>query len=161
MLLKRIEEDFVRAMKGHDADRLKVLRFLKAAIGKAAIAARTSVKQSLNEDDVQNVVRQEIKKMKDALADFSRAAREDLVASAKKEIEIVSSYLPQGFSTDELKSMVRVMVANLKEEGVVEFGKVMGRVMKEVKGRADGETVAEAVKEALAEKNREEKEIDS
>jgi len=154
MLIKRIEDDFVRAMKGRDVGRVKVLRMLKAAIGKAAIAARTSAKQALDESDVQAVVRQEIKKTKDALVDFSRAARRDLEKEAKAEIAILSSYLPKGMEPAELKAIVRELTAKLKAEGVVEFGRVMGRVMKEVKGRADGETVAEAVREALEEEGK-------
>ncbi|OGL59532.1 hypothetical protein A3H10_03715 [Candidatus Uhrbacteria bacterium RIFCSPLOWO2_12_FULL_46_10] len=152
MLIKHIEEDFIRAMKEHDVGRVKVLRLLKAAIGKAVIAARTSVKQELDESDVESVVRQEIKKTKDALVDFSRAARRDLEEEAKAEIGILSGYLPKGMEPSELKSLVAEMVTKLKAEGVAEFGKVMGRVMKEVKGRADGETVAEAVREALESK---------
>lgn len=151
MLIQRIEDDFLGAMKGHDVGRVKVLRLLKAAIGKAAIAARTSAKQALDESDVEQVVRQEIKKIKDALTDFIRAARRDLEEEAKAEIAVLSTYLPQGMEPAELKAIARELVAKLKEEGVVEFGRVMGRVMKEVKGRADGETVAEAVREALQE----------
>lgn len=154
MLIQRIEDDFLGAMKGHDVGRVKVLRLLKAAIGKAAIAARTSAKQALDESDVEQVVRQEIKKTKDALIDFTRAARRDLEEEAKTEIAILSSYLPKGMKPKELKAIVSEMVAKLKEEGVVEFGRVMGRVMKEVKGRADGETVAEAVREALQEEKK-------
>lgn len=152
MLIKRIEEDFIRAMREHDVSRLKSLRMLKVAIGQAAIAARVSVKKTLDDSDVESVVRQEIKKVKDALVDFSRAARKDLEAEAKAEIKILSSYIPKGMEPAELKSLVVDMVATLKAEGVVEFGRVMGRVMKEVKGRADGETVSEAVREALERK---------
>lgn len=158
MLVKRIEEDFIRAMKEHNVGRVRALRMLKAAISKAIIAARTSAKQVLEESDVENVVRQEIKKIKDALVDFSRAARHDLEDEAKAEIEILSSYIPKGMEPKELKALVAELVAKLKAEGVVEFGKVMGRVMKEVKGRADGETVAEAVREALNKKEDEKEE---
>ena len=154
MFLKRIKEVFTGAMKEHDVDRLRMLRVLKAAIEKAAIAARTSVKQALDDSDVEAVVRQEIKKLKDALVDFTRAARNDLAGAAKAEIEVLSSYIPKGLDPAELKAIVLEVVAKLKAEGVVEFGRVMGRVMKEVKGRADGETVAEAVREALHEEEK-------
>ena len=149
-LFEKIEEDLTKSMKAHDAARLSTLRVLMASVKNAAIAARTSAKKVLDDADVQGVVRQETKKIKDALIDFSKAARMDLVKSAEAELKILSEYLPEAMSPDELKKIVANVVDTA--DSVKEFGKIMGQVMKEVKGRADGESVAAAVKEALAKK---------
>ena len=150
MLRERIEEDFRQAMKAHDAGRVSVLRLLRSAIVNAVIAARTSVKQSLDDADVENVIRQEAKKLKDALQDFTKAARHDLVVATQDELAVLQSYLPSELGAAELEVMVSNVAEQVKKSGVADFGRIMGAVMREVKGRADGETVAEAVRRALA-----------
>jgi uncharacterized protein YqeY len=152
MLLERIEDDFRQAMKAHDAGRLSVLRQLRAAVTNAAIAARTSAQASLDEAAVETVLRQEVKKLKDALGDFTKAARHDLISATEAELKILQSYLPQDLQPSELKAIVDAVVDKLKADGVVEFGRAMGTVMREVKGRADGDTVGAAVRQALAER---------
>lgn len=151
-LLERIEEDYRRAFKAHQADEVAVLRLLLSATKNAAIAARTSVVKTLDDSGVEQVIRQEVKKLKDALVDFSKAAREDLVAATQAELSTLAKYLPQAMSAEELQTIVTAVVERLRTEGVTDFGKVMGSVMREVKGRADGDSVAEAVKKALAQK---------
>ncbi len=148
-LLEKIEHDFKDAMKAHDAAKVSTLRMLMSSVKNAAIAARTSAKQSLDDDDVQNVVRQEVKKIKDSLVDFTKAARTDLVESAEAELKILASYVPPMMSTEELANTVEAEVERLYKEGTKEFGKVMGAVMKNIKGRAEGNAVTEAVKKAL------------
>ncbi len=151
-LLERIEEDYRRAFKAHQADEVAVLRLLLSATKNAAIAARTSVAKTLDDSGVEQVIRQEVKKLKDALVDFSKAARADLVAATQAELATLAKYLPQAMSAEELQTIVTAVVERLRTEGVTDFGKVMGSVMREVKGRADGDSVAEAVKKALAQK---------
>jgi hypothetical protein len=148
-LRERIEQDFRQAMRAHDVARLGTLRVLKAAIERAVIAARTSARQELDDAAVAAVVQQEVKKLRDALADFTRAVRQDLVSATEREIAVLSAYLPQGLSSGELAAIARDVVAALRAQGPTEFGRAMGAVMKEVKGRSPGETVAEAVRTAL------------
>lgn len=149
VLLEKIENDFRQAMKAHDPAKVSTLRMLMSAVKNAAIAARTSAKQSLDDNDVENVIRQEVKKIKDALLDFSKAARTDLADAAHAEIKVLSTYLPAPMSAEELADNVGATVERLYKEGVKDFGKVMGAAMKEIKGRADGNAVTEAVKKAL------------
>lgn len=152
-LLEKIEKDFRESMKAHNAARVSTLRMLMAAVKNAAIAARTSAKKSLDNDDVEVVIRQEVKKIKDALIDFTKAARTDLIDASNKELKVLSEYIPEGVKPEEMQKAVVDTVNKLHEQGVKEFGKVMGIVMKELKGRADGDAVAKAVKEALHKKS--------
>lgn len=147
-LLDKIEDDLRSALKAHAAARVSTLRMLMASVKNAAIAARTSAKKVLDDDDVQNVVRQETKKIKDAMVDFSAAARADLMQSAEAELKVLASYLPEALSPADLQRIVDAVVE--AAAAGQQFGEVMKAVMKEVKGRADGQTVAAAVKEALA-----------
>lgn len=149
MLLERIENDYKEAMKAHDAGRVSVLRMLISSVKNAAIAARTSAKQALDDADVEGVVKSEVKKLKDAMADFSKAARHDLVEASEKELAVLASYLPKALDPNDLKAIVDEVVARVRAEGVSEFGPIMKEAMKAVQGRADGDTVAQAVREAL------------
>jgi uncharacterized protein YqeY len=149
-LLEKIETDFRTALKAHEAGRVSTLRLLLAAVKNAAIAARTSAKQSLDDADVEGVIRQEVKKLKDSLVDFSKAARQDLSDAAEAELKILQDYLPQGLNDEEVKAIVVRKIAELKAEGEKEFGKVMKAVQEEIKGRADGQSVAQAIKEKLS-----------
>jgi uncharacterized protein len=149
-LLEKIENDFRTAMKAHDAGRVSTLRMLIAAVKNAAIAARTSAKQTLDDADVQGVVKQEVKKIKDALVDFSKAARHDLVKASEDEVKILQEYLPAAMSDEELQTIVGNKVKELAAAGQTEFGKVMKAVMEEIKGRADGQSVTDAVKKFLS-----------
>jgi len=149
MLLERIEEDLRQAMKNHEAGRVSILRFLRASIQNAAIAARTSVKKSLDEADVEQVIKQELKRLRDSLVDFTKAARADLVEATKKEVAVLSEYLPKEMDPTELKLLIVEIVNKLKTEGITDFGQAMKRVVSEVKGRADGKTISETVKSAF------------
>lgn len=151
-LLEKIEGDFRQAMKNHDAAKVSTLRMLMAAVKNAAIAARTSAKQSIDDQDVEGVVRSEVKKIKDAMVDFGKAARHDLMKAAEAELDVLKGYLPKAMEESELNEIVLKKVAALGAEGVTEFGKVMKAVMEEVQGRADGQAVSASVKHHLEKK---------
>ena len=87
---------------------------------------------------------------KDALADFEKAGRTDLVESYNAEIEILSRYLPEQLSEDKLREIVAEVAAGLGIEGGKQnMGKLMGPVMAKVKGLADGNAVKKVVQEFL------------
>ncbi|PJE76074.1 aspartyl-tRNA amidotransferase [Candidatus Uhrbacteria bacterium CG10_big_fil_rev_8_21_14_0_10_48_11] len=152
MLLERIEKDFITAMKAHEAERVSILRTLRAALQNAAIAARTSAAKAIDDAAVEAVIRQEVKRLRDALTDFTKAAREDLAGAAKREIEVLSTYLPQAIDSAEVQRRVKAVVATLRTEGVSDVGSVMKAVMADLKGAADGTEVSTAVRNALEQK---------
>ncbi|MFA5954132.1 MAG: GatB/YqeY domain-containing protein [Patescibacteria group bacterium] len=150
MLLERIEKDFIAAMKAHEAERVSILRTLRAALQNAVIAARTSAVKELDDAAVATVIRQEVKRQKDALEDFIKAARQDLIDAAKKEIAVLSAYLPQALDPEETKRRVALVVETLHKEGITDFGQAMKAVMRDLKGAIDGSEVAAVVREVLA-----------
>ena len=87
---------------------------------------------------------------KDALDDFEKAGRTDLLDSYKKEIEVLSKYLPEQLSADEIKKIVEETAADMGiTEGKQNMGKMMGAVMPKVKGVADGKDVRKVIEEFL------------
>lgn len=145
-LLSRLNDDIKTAMKSKDKDVLSVLRMMKASIQNEEIKSGTS----LTPDDELTVLSREMKQRKDSLEEFSKADRMDLVEKIEREILIVSKYMPEQLSDDELKSLIQEAVNATGASSMKDFGKVMGAIMPKIKGKADGQKVNAFVKEQLS-----------
>lgn len=143
-LRSEIQESQYEAMKQGDADRLSVLRLLVSAIKNE----EKESKKELSDEEVQAIVQRQAKQLKDAIKDFESGGRSDLVEKTQKEIDIMSEYLPEQMSEDELTKVVEKTIADLSA-GAQDIGRVMGAVMKEVKGKADGNMVRGIVTKKL------------
>lgn len=140
-LVQTILEAQKEAMKKRDAETLSILRVLSSAVKNEQIEKQ----RELTDAEAQQVIARQVKQLKDALTDFEKAERADLIEQAKKEVALLSAYLPQQLSDEELRALIaRVIEANQGTEP----GRMMGPVMKEVAGRADGNRV-KAMLEAL------------
>ncbi|KKU18304.1 MAG: hypothetical protein UY13_C0002G0013 [Candidatus Pacebacteria bacterium GW2011_GWB1_47_8] len=96
---------------------------------------------------VQQLVARSIKQWKDALTDYEKGGRADLVKEAKDRIALLEQFLPAQLSEDEIKKVVQETIAGLQNPSA---GPVIGQVMKKLAGQADGGTVARLVNEALS-----------
>ncbi len=144
MLLEKLITDLHAAMKTKDAVRVQTLRFLIAAIKKFEIDTYPPAKSGkMTEQEIEKIIRQQIKNHKESIVAFEHAGRQDLLAKEKAELDILLSYLPPELTDEE----IRTIVVKLKASGVADFGRLMGLVMKEVAGRAGGERVARIVKQ--------------
>ena len=137
----QLTEDMKNAMRAKDSLKLNAIRFLMSEIKNWEI-------DHGEQDDagVQQVIAREVKKMKEAMAEFAQAGRTDLVDEEKLKLAVMEAYLPQQLSDDELQKIVSDVAA--KTEPKV-FGTVMKAVLAEVQGRADGGRVAALVKTAM------------
>jgi len=141
-----IVDEQTKARKSRDIEKLSILQVLIAAIKNESISRQ----KELSDEEVQSVVRSQVKQIKDALKDFETARREDLITKAKKEIEILESFLPEPLSHEELEKIIKKVIDEIKPAGQQDFGKVMGQVMKETKGQTDGNIVRESVQKLLS-----------
>jgi uncharacterized protein YqeY len=141
-----IETQLTQAMKAKDAPTVSALRMLRSALKNLAIEKAA---KELSDEQVVEVVGREVKKLKDSLADFEKAGRDDLAAPARNEIAILSKFLPQQLSEDEIRTIVRERASALGLSGEAAYGRLMGEAMKALKGRADGNAVGRVVKETL------------
>ena len=145
--LDRIQTDMVTAMKAKDASTLSTLRMLKTALMEAK--TRKPKDATLSADEEIEVLQRYVKKRRETIEEMSKAGRADLVASEEQEIAVTQRYLPQMMSEDELRAIVKEVVAQTGAAGPKEQGKVIGAVMARVKGKAEGGTVSKLVREAL------------
>ena len=146
-LKDKLNEDFKEAMKAHDEVRKNTISFARAAIKQFEVDNRD---KELDDAGIVQILQKQVKMRKDALSDFEKAGRTDLVDSYKAEIEILQAYLPKMLSADEIMDIVKATAADLGIEGGKQnMGKLMGAVMGKVKGVADGNDVKNAVSQFL------------
>ncbi|MBZ9572305.1 GatB/YqeY domain-containing protein [Patescibacteria group bacterium] len=122
----------------------------------------------LTNEEIIEVISSEIKKRKEAIFEFEKGKRSDLVEKEKKEIGVLQKYLPEQLSEKEIKNMAGKIIAALQASlsprstqgeagapserekvGIRDMGKVMGVLMPKIKGRAEGSKVSKIVKELL------------
>ena len=150
-LYNQILSDLKEAMKARDAEKLGVLRMIKASMLEKEISSRTGgEKTELSDEDALAVIVKSAKQRKDSITQYRDAGREDLATQEEKELEIIETYLPKQLTEDEIAGIVDDAISQSGAEGMKDMGKVMGFVMPKVKGKADGNLVNKIVKEKLA-----------
>jgi len=157
---QQLQEDTKTALKNHDEARLLVLRGLSASINSKEIEkwtrlAKTGEKEKLEEasklteDEGIQVVFSEVKKRKEAIIEFEKGGRKDLVEKERKELEILQKYLPEQMPGDEIKKLAKEAIEKTGAKEMKDMGKVLGEMMPKVKGKAEGGSVSQIVKELL------------
>jgi hypothetical protein len=146
-ILDRIQNDMTAAMKAKDADTLSTLRMLKAAL--MELKTKKPRDAVLTREEEVEVLQRYAKKRRETVDEMRRLGRADLVAREEREIEVTQRYLPRALSEDELRAIVREVIAQTGAAGPKDAGKVIGAVMPRVKGQAEGGVVARLVKELL------------
>ncbi len=143
---EKLMADFKEAMKAHDEITKNTISFARAAIKQYEVDHR----EELDDDGIAAILSKQVKMRKDALADFEKAGRTDLIDSYKSEIEILKRYLPEQLSDEKIREIIEGTASELGIEGGMQnMGKLMGPVMAKVKGLADGNQVKQLVQEFL------------
>ena len=145
-LSDRLSQEIKSAMLARDADRLTALRLLKSAIGYAQIERKT---ENLGDGEVIAIIQKEIKKRRDAIDQFEKGGRPELVAKEKAELAVLETYLPQPFSNEELETIVRATIQEIGATTKKEMGAVIKAVQAKAAGRADGKTIGALVGKLL------------
>lgn len=141
----QILEDLKSAMKAQDKLKLSVIRMVKSSIQMEEL----NKKRELTDDEVIDVISKQIKTRKDSINEFTKGGREDLVESTSKEIEILSAYLPEQLTEEEINSIIEKVFEEVKPSSAKDMGKVMKAVTPLVKGKADMGMVSSIIKNKL------------
>ena len=145
-LKETLLNDMKEAMKEKDVLRKNTVQSVRGAI----LQQEKDTMKEVNEEQILDIIMSEIKKRKDALADFEKGNRPDLVDAANSEIAILQKYLPAQLSEEELTALVRETIAEVSAVSMKDMGKVMGAITPKVKGKADNSKVSSIVKQCLA-----------
>ena len=143
---ERILSDLVSAMKSKDKETLSVLRMVKGAIQLEDI----NKKSELSDEDFIGVVSKQIKTRKESIVEFEKASRNDLITQTQSEIEILSKYMPEQLSEEELNKIIEEAFTEVNPTAQSDMGKIMKVVTPRVKGKADMGLVSKIIKEKLS-----------
>lgn len=135
------------AMKEKDKVALEALRAVKLAI----LLAKTSSggNEELTEEEELKILQKLVKQRKDSAAIYLEQNRKDLALPEIDQAEVISQFLPEALSEEEIEKVVVMTIDDIGAEGMKDMGKVMGIVNKELSGRADGKTISTIVKAKL------------
>ena len=145
---ERIDQDLKEAMKAREAERLGVIRMLKSALKNVAIE-KGGLHFVLDDATALGVVRKELKKRQDSIESFEKGNRPELAAKEKAEAEILSAYLPQPLSAEEIAALVAACIAETGATSKKEMGAVMKLANERAAGRADGKALSATVSAQL------------
>jgi uncharacterized protein YqeY len=146
MTLKvQILDDVKSAMRARDQKRLTALRLITAAIKQIEVDKRIEVDDQI----VLTILDKMVKQRRESLEQFESAGRDDLVAQEKFELELISVYLPEALSDDEVSELISKAIADTGANSIRDMGAVMNKLRADVQGRADMKAVSSAVKTKL------------
>lgn len=149
-LIEQINNDLKTAMRAKDELSLSVLRMLTGAIKNKEISLRTGEgDKGLDDSQIIDVIKSEIKKRNDSVSAYLSGGRNDLADKEMAEAKVLEKYMPAQLSDAEIAKEVQSIIDSLGEIKPSDFGKVMGQAMAKLKGKADGNKVGEAVKKLL------------
>ncbi len=130
-LRDRIEKEFKQALKARDKRRIATLRLIRAAITDREIARRGEGAPPPDEGEILDILAKMMRQRSEAIEDYDRAGRDDLVRQESEERDVIAAFLPRQFSEEETLEVCRALVGELDAKGL----KDMGRVMRTLKSR--------------------------
>jgi uncharacterized protein len=134
------------AMRAKDSARLSAIRLILAAIKQKEVDERVEV----SDPDVVGILEKMIKQRRESIAQFEKAARNDLADAEKFELGVLSGYLPQQLGDAEIQKEINSVIAETGASGVKDMGKVMAALKPRLAGRADMGKVSALVKARLS-----------
>lgn len=145
-LKERLADDLKSAMKNKNVVRKNVVQMVRAAI----LQVEKDNKITLDDDGVLDVIAKQMKQRRDALPDYEKSGRDELIAELKAEMDVLKEYLPEQLTKDELYAIVKEAVEATGASSMKDMGKIMATVIPKTKGRADGKMINEIAKELLS-----------
>lgn len=143
---EKILEDLKLSMKAQDKEKLTVIRMIKGAMQMEEL----NKKHELTDDEVIAIISKQIKSRKEAIVEFEKANREDLIEQNKKEIEILNTYMPEQLSDEEIQKVIDEAFSKINPTSQSDMGKIIGSISPILKGKADMGMVSKIVKEKLS-----------
>lgn len=144
-LKERLQEDWKIALKSKEKLKAETVSMARAAV----LFAEKTNGIKLDDEQIVEILAKEVKQRREAMLEFERGKRQDLVDKTKSEIEVLLNYLPQQLSENEISEIVRQAVDEVGANSIKDMKKIMAVVNPKTKGRADGKIVSQLVKDYL------------
>ena len=145
MLKEELMKDLKEAMKEKNTIKKDTVQMVRAAI----LQIEKDKGIEVDDNKIIEIIAKEVKGKKDALVEFEKGGREDLIEQTNKEIEVLEKYLPKQLSKDEITEIVKEIIVSLGATSIKDMGPVMKEAKAKIGAAADGRTINEVVKELL------------
>lgn len=142
-----INEELKKAMLSKDQTRVLTIKAIKSAFTVAL--TEKGAPEFLDDTQEIKILQKLYNQRKESYEIFTKENRLELARKEKAEMEIISNFLPQQLNDEELDSIVRINIEELKATSIKDMGKVIGAVSKQVAGKAEGARISATVKRLL------------
>ncbi|MBE5805872.1 MAG: GatB/YqeY domain-containing protein [Clostridiales bacterium] len=146
MLKEKLLEDLKNAMKDKNVNKKNTIQMVRASV----LQVEKDKKIELNDNDILEVIAKEFKKRNDALVEYEKSGREDLINQIKEEMAVLEEYLPKKLSEEELTEKIKIIISNVGATSMKDMGKIMKQAKEELGVTADGRMINEIVKKLLS-----------
>lgn len=147
-ILSNLTEEIKDAMRAKDSLKLEALRAIKSAVILEQTASGGG--GDLSEEQEIKLVQKLVKQRKDSATIFRDQNRIDLAEAEEAQAEVISAFLPEQLSEDEVVAIIQDIIVKTGAEGMKDMGKVMGMASQQLSGKAEGKTIANIVKQKLS-----------
>lgn len=145
---QKLQQELKQSMLAKNELKTSVLRMLLSAINYYEIQ-KGGAGYEASEEDVLTVIGSQAKQRRDSIEQFKNAKRQELADKEQKELDLLTEYLPEQMSEEEITKLVKEAISKTGASTMADIGKVMGTLMPSVKGKADGNLVSSIVKKEL------------
>ncbi len=150
MLRDDINNALKDAMKAGEERRVSTLRMVNSSLKNADIEARGKGKPPLNDEDALGVLQKMIKQRHESVELYEKGGRPELAAQEREEIDIISEYLPQQMTDQEIHDTIGALVKEIGATAMKDMGKVMAALKERYAGKLDFSKASAAVKKMLS-----------
>ncbi len=145
-LKSKLTEDMKSAMRDGDKSRLQTIRLILSAVKQQEVDTR----EEQTDDDIIASLTKMQKQRRESISQFEKAERQDLVDKEKQELEVISEYLPEALSEDEIDQLISEAMTASGASSIKDMGKIMGILKPKLAGRADMGVVSAKIKSSLS-----------
>ena len=149
MLREEFTSQLKIAMKGGDKRRVETIRMITAALKDRDIEARVSGKE-MGDDEILALLQKLVKSRQESLEIYQQNARPELAEKEAEEIAIISSFLPQPMSDEDVAAAIKAAIAETGAASIKDMGKVIAALKAQHAGKMDFGKASGLVKAALA-----------
>ena len=148
-LKQQIEDKLNKALKAKDKNTYPTLRLIISSIKDAEIAGRSKGQKEITNSDITSILKKMIKQRNESCEVYKKAGRNELLENEKKEIEVISIFLPKQLSEEETKKICEETVKSIGATSMKDMGKIMGALKSKHADTIDFSKVSPIIKELL------------
>ena len=145
MLKEKLMEDLKESMRSKNEIKKNTVQMVRAAI----LQIEKDKGIQVEDDRILEIIAKEVKSKRDALKDFEKAERQDLIDQTNQEIEVLQQYLPKQLSREEIKVELEKIIAEIGATTMKDMGAIMKEAKAKMGASADGKTINEVAKEIM------------